>query len=212
MRRIHNARRQEVKVSNKEAREFASSFVSGIQNSILLENQNSDSAAELNNKKWPIQYELSARYWQRSNSFQAGCFEGVESSCPEDSHFASSFGTSNSFEDFQGFGRQPRHEISLSEGNMMQGNYLNSYNQKNDTPMALSSSYENPVTSNLESSKYGKKCPVCNEINEKNSNWCMECGKAIISVEIRRYNGSPDSLYRLISTDILTGAWNVVKL
>eukprot|EP00111_Clytia_hemisphaerica_P022499 TCONS_00066167-protein len=206
MRRTHNTRRQDIKVSNKEAREFASSFVSGIQNSILLENQNSDSAAKLNNKKWPIQYELSARYWQRSNSFQAGCFEGVESSCPEDSHFENSFGTSNSFEDYQSFGRQ---EISLSEGSMMQGNYLNSYYQKNDSPTHLSSSYENPVvTSNVDSLKYGKKCPVCNEINEKNSNWCMECGKAIISVEIRRYNeeGEPFSLPK--QGNSLQQAWN----
>jgi len=46
--------------------------------------------------------------------------------------------------------------------------------------------------------RYGKKCPVCFEINEKNSNWCIECGKAILSVEIRRYNadGEPFSPFQ----------------
>ena len=33
---------------------------------------------------------------------------------------------------------------------------------------------------------YCKKCPKCDELNEENAHWCMQCGKAILSVEIRR--------------------------
>ncbi|XP_012555327.2 F-box/LRR-repeat protein 7 isoform X1 [Hydra vulgaris] len=34
--------------------------------------------------------------------------------------------------------------------------------------------------------KFIKKCPICNEENDKDANWCLECGKAIVSVEVRR--------------------------
>ena len=50
--------------------------------------------------------------------------------------------------------------------------------------------------------KYVKKCPKCYEINEKNANWCMECGKAIISVEIRRCDSFPERKDNSKSTQI----------
>lgn len=47
----------------------------------------------------------------------------------------------------------------------------------------IDSNIDNNTNSRI---RYGKKCPKCYAINEKDANWCMECGKAIISVEIRR--------------------------
>ena len=37
---------------------------------------------------------------------------------------------------------------------------------------------------------YNKKCPKCSEINGKESKWCLQCGKAISSVEVCRYDSS----------------------
>lgn len=46
---------------------------------------------------------------------------------------------------------------------------------------------------NIEQINYGKKCPKCYEINDKDAHWCMECGKAILSVEVRRCDSFHES-------------------
>ena len=40
---------------------------------------------------------------------------------------------------------------------------------------------------------YCKKCPSCSQVNEKESKWCLQCGKAISSVEVCRHDTSKDS-------------------
>ena len=40
--------------------------------------------------------------------------------------------------------------------------------------------------STVKSNHFGKVCPACREVNSKCANWCIECGKAIVSVEIQR--------------------------
>ena len=80
--------------------------------------------------------------------------------------------------------------------------------QQSFPPMFLSEQGNLGCNSNeAHAVKYGKKCPVCFEINDKNSNWCLECGKAIISVEIRRYNkeGEPFSSF---SNSYNSPPWN----
>ncbi len=37
-------------------------------------------------------------------------------------------------------------------------------------------------------SRYYKTCPVCKQQNEATANWCEECGKALVSVEVKRHS------------------------
>ena len=41
--------------------------------------------------------------------------------------------------------------------------------------------------------KFCKVCPGCSEVNLQNANWCEECGKALVTVEITRKSNAPQS-------------------
>ena len=173
----------------EEAQVFASNFVTtGIQNSVFSTMNVNQSIVDRRASKWPIQHEFSSRGWQRSNSFQA---ERLESSCPEDSYFQNNFMKNSP----PSPNAKNGHQSSLK--NMIEGESMvseNIYQQSYSSP--VEEILGETLSLNLNNTNYGKKCPVCQEINKKDSNWCMECGKAILSVEIRRYDkfGEPTSI------------------
>lgn len=198
-------------VTDKEAEDYAHDFVTGIQSSMLSSmnlNQNNVEASSLNNTKWAIHYESSRRDEnRRSSSFQAACFDRLESSCFTNFNNSKSCGS-----------HEVRHLPSSTAGKaaavtscyLENNSFLDSelgtkdmtcYNDKyfhSMTYQAENSLQQQNVRSFVDTlsykckqvsvSKYGKMCPLCCEINEENANWCVECGKAIISVEIRRYD------------------------
>ena len=172
-------------ISFKEAQDFSSNFNSaGIQNSVFQNINVNQSIVDRRASNWPIQQEFSSKDWQRSNSFQ---IERLESSCPEDSFFQNNFMRNSP----PSSNAKNGHQSSLQ--NMIEGE--NTYRQPYASPVENAFNKTNRGL-NLGSTSYGKKCPVCREINEQESNWCMECGKAILSVEIRRYDkfGEPTSI------------------
>ena len=177
-------------ISVEEAQDHVSNFNSpGIQNSIFQNMNVNQSIVDRRASNWPIQQEFSTRIWQHSNSFQT---ERLESSCPENSYFQNNFMRSSPPSQNAKNGHQRSLKNMIEGGSMVSENI---YQQSYASPVDNTFNKTNESL-NLGSTSYGKKCPVCHEINNQDSNWCMECGKAILSVEIRRYDrfGEPTSI------------------
>ena len=201
MRRINWKNEQPFSTENSE-----NNFAATVQQNSVFKSMNGNQKVvdeALNNKKWPIQHELPLRNWQRSNSFQAEYSERLESSCPEESYFKNSFFMRNSPSSPLPKGHQSSLKNMLEAESMFHDSSIQKqYSSSNEQY------WDKPFCSNFDSTNYGKKCPACQEINEKDSNWCMECGKAIISVEIRRYNqfGEPSFVTKPLNPH--SSSWN----
>lgn len=168
----HNA------ISNEEARSYASKIIQGIQHS-MFSSMNSNQSIQ--NDTYSVNYEIWGNYSDRmqqdllafNSSLQTR--KKYESSCSQNNYFQ---------QQERGYNVTKSH--SFSPSTTMYGSYeYNKNHSNNRSNMSIATSHSDTSYENV---KPGKKCPSCSEINSPKSNWCMECGKAILSVEVRRYD------------------------
>ena len=198
------------KISNEESRRLAASFINGIRDSLLVSvaNYDNDQFCLKSSNGVPVSHNSPLQNYYgsslQSNS-QATCAK-TESSCtnyrsnmmlsssragdfistdatfftPRARDFTTKSVYSNDFNECIASTCNPDmtqlHNNSDSLNSKSKAKKINMADEKNSFRCGGNSSV----------GKYGKKCPKCFEINNKDANWCMECGKAIISVEIRR--------------------------
>lgn len=171
-------------VSNEEAQSYANNMIRGIQNTIFSSmNSNQNIRSDTYSVRWRNQSDRMQQDWLAStSSLQTTNAHSFDSSCSQRQHVES-----------QEIGyRGEKSSPSFSPSSSTMNGPLKYYQGQSYAPGNIDA---NNVSAKIPSSthalnnvKPGKKCPVCSEINSPKSNWCMECGKAILSVEVRRYD------------------------
>ena len=157
---------------------LAASLISGIRNSLL---SGEDSGSQRN-----VEYATSFRKSCGSDFSHYNSLQTIESTSrcnalEKMKLLSSSISNSREFTIQRPFDNQFSDNISSGRDNVIREDYFN------DTDTFLQNTMVHDDASYKQVDQtYVKKCPQCSEINEKDANWCMECGKAILSVEIRR--------------------------
>ena len=162
-------------ISEEEAQYLAASLISGIRNSLLLSMENDE---------------------KRENKFIKQKLHTVDDDRNTSIH-NSLQNTNNHWNKNRCKDRHKNKKLSRNEVSQF---HLVTDNMREQKALLGTSSVSNEIntnhikkTTNGCNMTYGKKCPKCFEINDKDANWCMECGKAIISVEIRRCDSLEES-------------------
>ena len=165
-------------VSLEEASNLATSLIRGVRNSLLSR----DSGSQRN-----VEYSTSFRKSCSSDFSHYNSLQTIESTSrcntlEKMKLISSSISNAGEFTIQRPF-KENQFSVNSSSGrdNVIREDCFN------DTNTFLQNTMVHDDASCKQGDQtYVKKCPQCSEINEKDANWCMECGKAILSVEIRR--------------------------
>ena len=157
---------------------LAASLISGIRNSLL---SGKDSGSQRT-----VEYATSFRKSCGSDFSHYNSLQTIESTSrcnalEKMKLLSSSISNSGEFTIQRPFDNQFSDNISSGRDNVIREDYFNDTNTFLQNTMVHDDASYKQVDQT-----YVKKCPQCSEINEKDASWCMECGKAILSVEIRR--------------------------
>ena len=164
-------------VSLEEASTLAASLISGIRNSLL---SGQDSSSQRN-----VEYATSFQKSYSSDFSHYNSLQTIESTSrcnalEKMKLLSSSISNAGEFTIQRPFDDQFSVNSATGKDNVIREDYFS------DTNNFLQNTMVHDASCKQRDQTYVKKCPQCSEINGKDANWCMECGKAILSVEIRR--------------------------
>lgn len=179
-----------VDISKEEARSIAASLINGIKTSLIISMEEKPARNVQQKSKEGGKRPSNAAYGRNglqstSNNFKDSCSANCMNMM-----------LSNSINIDSGAGT--RREEGKTKTIKMEDK-RNTISQKDKANISfLNSKYNSSYNENKSNHvKYGKKCPKCSEINDKDANWCMECGKAILSVEVRRRESLKESPHQI---------------